>query len=381
MGLADRDYLRERPRPTSGGGGGAMGSPFGSGGPRQWSATAWLIVICVAVFVGDRVLWRGWPNTYAPGGSLQILDEKEWAKMPRIPRGDLYERIRRTSPSAQVGERFVTHADPIQGEKPIFVEDVLFVPPIQKYLQFTTAQGFMQPSSKYGLVGFEFWRFFGYQFLHAHWLHLLMNMMGLWIFGLEVERFLGRKRFVAFYLLCGFFGAFFYMLMNGLGVALLDPNTGKSIAPFLPNSLWLPLIGASGSVYGVIIAGARLAPNDVVDLLGIIPIRLRTLAIFLILTALFALFSQSSNAGGEAAHLGGAMAGYFFIRRPNHLNNFFDILGRVDPTSRSNRTRRELKRASLARVEVDAILDKVRDHGIQSLTDREREVLRRASRD
>lgn len=372
MGLADRDYLRDRPRPTT----------FAAvGGRSPWSVTLWLVVICVAIFVVDRMAWKAWPATVSPfEEQVYILDEKLAADFDRIPKNQLVERIDRIPRQPGLAERQVSYRQPNGVIFPIYGEVVRLVPPIQKYLQFTTAQGFMRPSSTYGLVGFEFWRFFGYQFLHAHWLHLLLNMMGLWFFGPEVERFLGRKRFLAFYLLCGFFGAFLYMLLNGLGFALRDAN-GQSIAPFLPGSLWTPLIGASGSVYGVIIAGARLAPDDVALLFGVIPIKLRTLAIFIVLSALFALFAQTQNAGGEAAHLGGAMAGFFFIRRPDVLNNFFDILGRVDPTSRSNRARRELRRATVARTQVDAILDKVREHGIQSLTDREREILRQASRD
>jgi membrane associated rhomboid family serine protease len=380
MGLADRDYLRNRPRPEYG----DAGTVFGGGrgfAARSWSVTTWLIVICVAVFFLDRVLQRGWPNTYVPLGEYAIINPELFQEYDRIPESDRTDVLSRATPNSPVGERVLLYRPTGSNTAiPIASERVLFVPPMQKYLHFTTAQALMFPSATKGLVGFQFWRFFGYQFLHADWLHVLLNMMGLWFFGLEVERFLGRKRFLAFYLVCGFFGALVYMVLNAGGVALVASDS-PWVRPFLPNNVWLPLIGASGSVYGVIIAGACLAPDDVVDLFGIIPMRLRTLAVIMIATALFALFAQTSNAGGQAAHLGGAMAGLFFIRKPHVLNNFFNILGRVDPTSRTNRTRREQKRMAVVRMEVDAILDKVQQHGIQSLTERERAILRQASRD
>jgi membrane associated rhomboid family serine protease len=58
-----------------------------------------------------------------------------------------------------------------------------------------------------GLRGFEFWRFISFQFLHANLSHLLFNMIGLYFFGSIVEQYLGSKRYLAFYLLCGVAGA------------------------------------------------------------------------------------------------------------------------------------------------------------------------------
>lgn len=338
---------------------------------RGWGVTHWLIVVCVAVFVIDRQL----PLTstfLAPGA---IITPQLYERRSEIPQSDIVERLT-VEPNSQTGELTYIHKPT---GYPISSEIVLRVHPIQKYLQFTTAQALMYPDKFRGLVGFEFWRFFGYQFLHADWKHLLFNMLGLWFFGHEVERFLGRKRFLAFYLLCGFFGALLYMLLNAGGVALAENGVTK-IPPFLPHTPYLPLIGASGSVYGVIIAGACLAPNDIALLLYVIPMKLRTLAIALIVMAVATLLTQGTNAGGQAAHLGGAMAGWYFIRHPATLSNFFDFLGRADPTSRTNRSRREQRKATILRSEVDRVLEKVHANGVHSLTEREKQILRDASR-
>ena len=122
-------------------------------------------------------------------------------------------------------------------------------------------------------------------------------------------------------------------------------------------------------------------PTATVFLFGVIPMQLRTLAYGLVGVAVLTVVMKGNNAGGEAAHLGGAIAGAWFIRRPHQLHGFFDFLGRADPTSRSNRVRKaRIAGAGPSTAEIDRILDKVRERGIASLDARERATLRDASR-
>ena len=87
--------------------------------------------------------------------------------------------------------------------------------------------------------------------------------------------------------------------------------------------------------------------------------------------AVFALLTSGQNAGGEAAHLGGAIAGWWVARRPHLLDDFFDLFGRrVSP--------RSTRPLPVDEREIDRILDKVRDKGLASLSERERETLRTA---
>ena len=96
-----------------------------------------------------------------------------------------------------------------------------------------------------------------------------------------------------------------------------------------------------------------------------------------------------NNAGGEAGHLGGALAGFYFIRHPQHLHGFFDLLGRVDPTSHHYRrksgvagAKRSVPQGRGSRADhdqIDRILDKISAGGLHSLTDKEKRVLREAS--
>lgn len=140
-----------------------------------------------------------------------------------------------------------------------------------------------------------------YMFDHAGFRHLIFNMLGLFFLGPFVEKFLGAKRFLILYLTCGFvalashYAWQTYLLKNGIAVG--------------------PVVGASGCVYGVLIAFAVLFPNVKLMLLfPPIPIKARYLAIGLIALDIF---QQVANRPGDnvahIAHLGGAFTGAFLI--------------------------------------------------------------------
>ncbi|HIB00897.1 MAG TPA: rhomboid family intramembrane serine protease, partial [Phycisphaerales bacterium] len=226
-------------------------------------------------------------------------------------------------------------------------------------------------STTHSILGLQYWRFIGFQFLHANFQHLLFNMIGLYFFGPLVEQYLGGKRFLAFYLLCGIFGSVLYLLLNLGGLIF-----GDSIPGLLFNDPSTPLVGASAGVFGILLAGAYLSPNIKVLVFFIIPMRLSTMAYGLVGLALFTVFFGKSNAGGEAAHLGGAAAGWYFIRNPHHLNGFFDFLGKADPTSKHFALRGKKAKPE----DVDKILDKIHKKGLHSLSEKEKKLLHDASR-
>jgi hypothetical protein len=91
-------------------------------------------------------------------------------------------------------------------------------------------------------------------------------------------------------------------------------------------------------------------------------------------------FFGGANAGGEAAHIGGAIAGFYFIRNPHHLHGMFDFMGQFDPTSRTAKARAAVRRSGAQHTEIDRILGKIRQSGLHSLTDDEKRTLREASR-
>lgn len=257
--------------------------------------------------------------------------------------------------------------------------------------------------------GLEFWRFLTFQFLHADGLmHLGFNMLGLYFFGALVEGHLGKRRYLAFYLTCGVFGALLFMLLNAIGLQFGSTNA----LPFLlTNDPQAPLVGASAGVFGVIMACAYIAPNTMVQMLfPPISLRMKTMAYAYVGLALVNLIFAGKNQGGDAAHIGGAIAGFFFIRHSHLLRDFFDVLGDSRKTKPSSKTasksksrgggpvpplrlvrpeddppaprpvsRPEPPRDGPSEEELDRVLAKHKAEGPQSLTPQEIEVLRRAT--
>ncbi len=345
---------------------------------RMWSINTWLIVICVAVFVVDGFL----PYRWMPMDLTIMVADVDLSDL-RVGTGE--PTVTLSNPRTGkpiVGKQTVIAIQPDGGQVPVGFRELHYMPRLQSYLYFSTALGFQK---------FEFWRFIGFQFLHGSLSHLLFNMLGLYFFGPMVERYLGSKRYLAFYLLCGILGACMYLLLNlggYIGTSVLGSTV--QIPGLLFNSTATPLVGASAGVYGVLMAGAFLAPNAMVLLFFILPMRLRTLAYALVVLAFLTILFGGSNAGGEAGHLGGAIAGFYFIRHPKHLHGFFDVLGRADPTSHHYRTKGAAARGravtkpgarkhSTNTREVDRILDKISSQGLHSLTDKEKKILRKSS--
>ena len=164
-----------------------------------------------------------------------------------------------------------------------------------------------------GVYRLQLWRFITFQFLHMNLQHIVFNMISLYMFGPMVEEYLSSRRYVIFYLLCGMAGAATFFLLVRLHM-LHNPG-GSGI------ELISPLIGASAGIFGVLIAAAtRVAPDAMVLVGFMIPMRLRTLAWILLGLAIYTVINSGNNAGGQAAHLGGAALGYFLIQRPELLN-------------------------------------------------------------
>jgi len=136
-----------------------------------------------------------------------------------------------------------------------------------------------------------------YMFLHGGWMHLLFNMLFLWVFADNIEDALGRGRFLAFYLLCGMAG--------GAAHVLAAPQSN------------VPLVGASGAIAGVIAAYLMIRPCAKITVLifGFIPIKLASYWVlgFWILTQVWHVFSLEKSDTAWWAHVGGLVAGAALI--------------------------------------------------------------------
>jgi len=228
------------------------------------------------------------------------------------------------------------------------------------------------------LHGFQIWRFITFQFLHADFGHVFMNMLVLFFFGPIVERWWGSRSFLVFYLLSGASGALFYTMLY------YTPG-------LLPTAeATTPMLGASAGIFGVLIATAVIAPEGRVYLFFLIPMTMRTFAIGVLIFGVFVVLTDGGNAGGEAGHLGGALAGYLMMKIPAlreallRLNPGVGILRRPRraPKRRPVYERKLRPKSAISRddaTEIDRILDKINEEGLHTLTSEEREILNRAA--
>ncbi len=206
----------------------------------------------------------------------------------------------------------------------------------------------------------QFWRFVTYQFLHAGLWHILFNMLGLFFLGPTLERHWGGKKFLAFYLGCGVVGGLFYPILFGL--KLISPHPLYGV---------LPLIGASGAILGMLAACAILFPQFVVFIM-FFPVPIRVAAIICIFIATAVILSKGANAGGQAAHLGGMAAGAIYVLSKSRRTK---LKSKVQAPA----WEKKIAEQQNFQQEVDRILQKVHESGIQSLTSKEKRILKKAT--
>jgi membrane associated rhomboid family serine protease len=140
----------------------------------------------------------------------------------------------------------------------------------------------------------EVWRLFTYQFLHGGVWHLAMNMLMLWMFGSELEQRWGRRFFLKYYFLCAVGGGLVYTLVRH----------GTLVAS----------VGASGAIYGILMAYAVWFPNRQVFLWFLFPIRVRYLVIFLMAIEAIQAIESTGTGIAHAAHFGGMAFGYVYLK-------------------------------------------------------------------
>ena len=248
------------------------------------------------------------------------------------------------------------------------------IDPLVEYFSFVPALA---------LGKLQIWRFITYMFLHGGFFHLFFNMFGLYMFGSRLEALWGPRNFLTYYFICGIGAALTYGLFY-LGGA---------------NSM-VPMIGASGAIYGILLAYGLTYPNSIILLFFVLPIKAKYAVI------LFGFIELTSIPGGgniaHLAHLGGMAAGFIFLRLTTGLgrgptprrtggglNNLKAAWRRLRTKSRLRVVRPDEEkdkpgngsdRSGTAPREIDRILDKISREGLDSLTEREKEILRRASR-
>ncbi len=216
------------------------------------------------------------------------------------------------------------------------------------------------------------WQPLSYLFVHGSIMHLLLNLFALWMFGVPVEAQWGPRDFLKYYFICG--------LGAAAASIILSPHSMS------------PVIGASGAIYGLLVAFAMLYPDAVVYLYFLIPVKAAHMAILFGLVEFFAGATNATPGIARFAHLGGMITGYLYLRwwwvlkikvKSLWRDSFSQgairpgIRRAVNPPSRGESAPQDDPDSSMT--EIDKILDKILVSGIDSLTEEEKAIMRRYS--
>ena len=222
------------------------------------------------------------------------------------------------------------------------------------------------------------WTLISYMFYHEQIFHILFNMFALYWFSKIFLIYFNEKQLMALYILGGISGAFLYI-------------ASYNIFPYFNNMIFgSRLLGASGSVMAIIVASAVQSPKLELRFLLLGSIKLQYIAIAVVLISFLGI--TSSNAGGEIAHLGGALFGYLFVVSLRGgkdisawLNKSIDaVMGIFRPRKmkiRPNKSNVKMNDAEFnvhkkkQEAEIDRILDKIKKSGYESLSTEEKNRL------
>ncbi|ARM31752.1 rhomboid family intramembrane serine protease [Prosthecochloris sp. HL-130-GSB] len=246
---------------------------------------------------------------------------------------------------------------------------VQFLTPLGQFLYLF---GSLWPvaSDNPGGLSFQIWQPVSYMFMHGGLTHILFNMFALWLFGTEIENHWGTKEFTTYYFVCG------------IGAALVNLATTIG-SPY-------PTVGASGAVFGILLAFGMMFPDRYIFLYFLFPVKAKYFvagyaAIELLMGINNSSMGSQSNIA-HFAHLGGMVVGFAYIKLRQQGWSLSDWLEKTFPNKDDGgpkgptlyRGREEGNDKKISEAEIDAILDKISQHGYQSLTDEEKQKLLKA---
>lgn len=237
------------------------------------------------------------------------------------------------------------------------------------------------------------WTLLTYAFAHSlsDIFHILFNMLIFYWFARLIIEYLGSDKVISLYVLGALAGGVVYLMVYNL-------------VPFYIERSGFPgMVGASAAVYAVTVAAATLVPNYTFFLLFLGPVKIKYIAGFYIVLSF--LGSVGSNAGGNIAHLGGALMGYifikqlqkgndwgswvistmnffksFFVRQPNIKVSYKKKTSSTTSGKSASKSAGSSKSSKASQDEIDAILDKISEKGYESLSKEEKQKLFNASR-
>ena len=223
----------------------------------------------------------------------------------------------------------------------------------------------------FGLVPTSFitelmlWQPFTYMFFHAPFYsnigisHILLNMLGLWVFGRELEQAWGKEKFLKYYFLTG--------VGSGLITFLFQMDSSS------------PVIGASGAVYGILLAYGLSYPNRMLYIWGLIPIRSMWLVIIMGSIAFFGLLGKADGIS-HVTHISGMLVGYVLLKKKWKFSDIIFALRKKTIEFQVQRREDQNLKKNFIKRDLDMILDKIKDVGFSGLSDKEKDNLYEVSR-
>lgn len=221
------------------------------------------------------------------------------------------------------------------------------LPPVTKNLLIINILCFFgyQVAKKYGIdlnnmLGLHFFlasdfnlaQLVTYMFMHANFQHIFFNMFAVWMFGRTLEHVLGSKRFLTYYMVCGIGAGLVQELVQYVQYAMElshyeNVNTGLAIIPMAEFLNMMTTVGASGAVYGILLAFGMLFPESRMFVFPLpFPIKAKFFVIGYAVIELFSGFGSSGDGVAHFAHLGGMIFGFLLIiywRKKNRNNGQF----------------------------------------------------------
>lgn len=199
------------------------------------------------------------------------------------------------------------------------------------------------------------WQPITYMFMHGGVWHVAINMFVLWMFGTELENIWGKNVFLKYYFVTGI----------GAGIIWLAFNLGGS------NAI---LIGASGAVYGILMAYGLLFPNRTVYIYFLFPVKVKWFVLFIGAIAFFSSMGPGSNIS-HLTHLSGMLIGYLYLRFSDHWRKITFNFRKKFIELKSMQKGKDSQKNMKLQQEVDMLLDKANNYGWESLSEEEQKKL------
>jgi membrane associated rhomboid family serine protease len=210
----------------------------------------------------------------------------------------------------------------------------------------------------------ELWRFLSYAFIHFNIWHIIFNMLMFWMFGTEVCKHLGERNFTTLYLVSAVFASVFSLPFYTFGI--------------MGNN---PIIGASGALFGVMVAYAFLFPERIILVFFILPMKIKYAIWIFIAIDLF--MANSGDGIAHYTHLGGVLSGYLFMlawskkstKQETYSKEFFKEKAKENKPSEPLEGELYKGNSNVKEERLNEILEKINLSGLQSLNQEERDYL------